>query len=106
MAPYKLDHISLITPTVGLLSSGSYINPSHLHTGDMSIKSNYTLDIRMPISKGLKIGMAVGCLVLVPIIILVTLEYFNIGPLITDADKANFAMQQEPNSTISSLQKF
>lgn len=53
----------------------------------------------MPVDKGLKIGMAVGCLVLVPIIILVTLEYFNIGPMVTDADRANFAMQ-ESNSTI------
>ncbi|GAN05187.1 hypothetical protein MAM1_0084d04656 [Mucor ambiguus] len=53
----------------------------------------------MPVAKGLKIGMAVGYPVLVPIVILVTLEYFNIGPIITDADKANFA-KQASNSTI------
>jgi len=53
----------------------------------------------MPVDKGFKAGIAISCLILVPIIILVTLEYFNIGPLVTEADKANFAMQ-EANSTI------
>lgn len=56
----------------------------------------------MPVDKRFKAGIAISCLILVPIIILVTLEYFNIGPLVTEADKANFAIQ-EANATIPYL---
>jgi len=55
----------------------------------------------MPVEKGLKIGMAVGCLVLIPITILIALEYFNI---------ANFAMQESSstilNSTVITISNF
>lgn len=54
----------------------------------------------MPVDNSLKAIMAVGCLILVPIIILVTLESYNIGPLVTDADREYFATK-ESNTTMS-----
>jgi hypothetical protein len=51
---------------------------------------------------GLKAIIAVGCLILVPIIILVTLESYNIGPLVTDADREYFTTK-ESNTTMTNL---
>lgn len=56
----------------------------------------------MPMDNGLKAIIAVGCLILVPIIILVTLESYNIGPLVTDADREYFATK-ESNTTMTNL---
>lgn len=56
----------------------------------------------MPVDNSLKAIMAVGCLILVPIMILVTLESYNIGPLVTDADREYFATK-ESNTTMSNI---
>lgn len=56
----------------------------------------------MPLDNSLKAIMAVGCLILVPIIILVTLESYNIGPLVTDTDREYFATK-ESNATMPKI---